>query len=42
VRQHLVRGEKPPPLVDEIIRTTYAAVLADYRSRKARTRGKKQ
>ncbi len=35
VRQHLMRGEKPPPLVDQLIRTTYAAVVADYRSRKA-------
>ena len=26
VRQHLVRGEKPPPLVDRLIRTTYRAV----------------
>lgn len=34
VRQHLTRGEKPPPLVDEIIRTTYAATVADYASRK--------
>lgn len=42
VRQHLMRGEKPPPLVDEIIRTTYAAVIADYRTRKARAGGKKQ
>jgi AcrR family transcriptional regulator len=39
VRQHLVRGEKPPPLVDEIIRTTYAAIMADYQPRKSRTRG---
>jgi len=39
VRQHLVRGEKPPPLVDEIIRTTYAAIVADYQPRKSRTRG---
>jgi len=35
VRQHLLRGEKPPPLVDQIIRTTYRAVVADYRSAKA-------
>jgi AcrR family transcriptional regulator len=34
VRQHLMRGEKPPPLVDQLIRTTYAAVVADYRSRR--------
>ena len=42
VRQHLMRGEKPPPLVDEIIRATYAAVLADYRKRKTRVRAKKR
>jgi hypothetical protein len=42
VRQHLMRGEKPPPLVDELIRTTYGAVVADYRSRKARARGAKR
>lgn len=35
VRQHLLRGEKPPPLVDRIIRTTYRAVVADYRPAKA-------
>jgi AcrR family transcriptional regulator len=34
VRQHLVRGEPPPPLVDRLIRTTYRAVVADYRARK--------
>jgi AcrR family transcriptional regulator len=34
VRQHLVRCELPPPLVDRIIRTTYRAVVADYRTRK--------
>jgi hypothetical protein len=34
VRQHLVRGERPPPLVDRLIRTTYRAVVADYRARK--------
>jgi AcrR family transcriptional regulator len=31
VRQHLVRGETPPPLVDRMIRVTYRAVVADYR-----------
>jgi AcrR family transcriptional regulator len=36
VRQHLLRGEQPPPLVDRIIRTTYRAVVADYRSGKTR------
>jgi AcrR family transcriptional regulator len=34
VRQHLVRSEAPPPLVDRLIRTTYRAVVADYRARK--------
>jgi AcrR family transcriptional regulator len=34
VRQHLVRGEQPPPLVDRMIRVTYRAVVADYRARK--------
>src|SRR6516225_3929189 len=38
VRQHLLRGEAPPPLVDHIIRTTYRAVVADYRSGKSRAR----
>jgi hypothetical protein len=32
VRQHLLRGEKPPQLVDRVIRATYRAVVADYRS----------
>ena len=41
VRQHLMRGEKPPPLVDRLICTTYAAVVADYRSRRAQRRGKR-
>jgi AcrR family transcriptional regulator len=34
VRQHLQRGESPPPLVHRLIRTTYRAVVADYRSGK--------
>jgi hypothetical protein len=34
VRQHLVRSEPPPALVDRLIRTTYRAVVADYRTRK--------
>jgi AcrR family transcriptional regulator len=38
VRQHLLRGERPPQLVDWIIRATYGAVLADYRSGKTRSR----
>ena len=33
VRQHLRRREPPPPLVDRLIRITYRAVIADYRSR---------
>jgi AcrR family transcriptional regulator len=33
VRQHLLRREPPPPLVDLLIRTTYRAVVADYRTR---------
>jgi AcrR family transcriptional regulator len=36
VRQHLVRGEPPPALVDRLIRITYRAVVADYRTRKRR------
>lgn len=31
VRQHLLRREPPPPLVDRLIRVTYRAVVADYR-----------
>jgi AcrR family transcriptional regulator len=42
VRQHLMRGEKPPPLVDQLIRATYGAIVADYRSRKARAKGTKR
>jgi AcrR family transcriptional regulator len=38
VRQHLQRGERPPALVDDIIRTTYHAVITNYRSRNTRTR----
>ncbi|HZU91544.1 MAG TPA: helix-turn-helix domain-containing protein [Stellaceae bacterium] len=32
VRQHLQRREPPPPLVDELIRITYRAVVAEYRA----------
>jgi AcrR family transcriptional regulator len=39
VRQHLVRGEQPPLLVDRLIRTTYRAVVADYRARKRKNDG---
>jgi hypothetical protein len=38
VRQHLLRCEEPPPLVERLIRTTYRAVVADYRSGKSRSR----
>jgi AcrR family transcriptional regulator len=31
VRQHLLRREPPPSLVDDLIRVTYHAVIADYR-----------
>jgi AcrR family transcriptional regulator len=37
VRQHLLRREPPPPLVDRLIRVTYRAVVTDYR-REARSR----
>jgi AcrR family transcriptional regulator len=36
IRQDLLRREPPPPLVDQLIRTTYRAVVADYRARKRR------
>ena len=42
VRQHLVRGEQPPLLVDRLIRTTYRAIVADYRARKRRNGGSPQ
>ena len=42
VRQHLMRGEKPPPLVDDIIRTTYAAIVANYQSRKSLAPGRRR
>lgn len=38
VRQHLLRRQGPPELVDRMIRVTYRAVRADYRARKARSR----
>ena len=40
VRQHLVRDEPPPPLVDRLIRTTYRAVVADYQARKRKPTGR--
>jgi AcrR family transcriptional regulator len=36
VRQHLHRREPPPPIVDDLIRLTYRAVVADYRARRSR------
>jgi AcrR family transcriptional regulator len=42
VRQHLLRGEQPPQLIDRIIQTTYRAVVADYRSGKTRSRTPKR
>jgi AcrR family transcriptional regulator len=33
VRQHVVRGEPPPPIVERLIGTTYHAVVADFRIR---------
>jgi AcrR family transcriptional regulator len=36
VRQHLQRREPPPPLIDELIRITYRAVLDDYHGRRER------
>src|SRR5438309_4321970 len=34
VRQHLHRREPPPPIVDQLIRLTYRAVLDDYHGRR--------
>lgn len=42
VRQHLLRGEPPPELVDRVIRATYHAVLADYRSGKGPARARRR
>jgi AcrR family transcriptional regulator len=36
VRQHLYRREPPPPIVDELIRVTYRAIVADYSARRNR------
>ncbi|MBV8892248.1 MAG: helix-turn-helix transcriptional regulator [Acidobacteria bacterium] len=33
VRRHLEHREPPPPIVDELIRITYRAVVDDYRTR---------
>ncbi len=39
VRQHIARREPPPPIVDDLIRATFRAVVADHRrSRRARPR----
>ena len=42
VRQHLLRREPPPPLVDRMIRTTYRAVVADYRTRSRKAHREEQ
>ena len=34
VRQHLRRREPPPPIVDELIRATYIAIVGDHPNRK--------
>jgi AcrR family transcriptional regulator len=34
VRQHLHRREPPPPIVDQLIRITYRAVIEDYHARR--------
>ena len=36
VRQHLYRREPPPPIVDELIRVTYRAIITDYHDRRNR------
>jgi hypothetical protein len=38
VRQHLLRREPPPPVIDQIIQACYDAVLANYRKRKKPSR----
>jgi len=37
VRQHLLRREAPPPIVDHLISTTYRAIVADYRARRRKS-----
>jgi AcrR family transcriptional regulator len=37
VRQHLLRHEPSPPLVDRLIRATYRAIVADYRAQKRKS-----
>jgi AcrR family transcriptional regulator len=36
VRQHLMRREPPPPIIDRMIQTTYRAVVADHRRKNRR------
>jgi AcrR family transcriptional regulator len=36
VRQHLRRHEPPPPIVDDLIRATYTAIVGDNPNRKTR------
>jgi AcrR family transcriptional regulator len=38
VRQYLLRREPPPPIVDELIRITYRAIVDGYRRRASGTR----
>jgi hypothetical protein len=38
VRQHLLRGGPPPPVLDQIIQASYDAVLTNYRKRKKPSR----
>jgi AcrR family transcriptional regulator len=40
VRQHLQRREPPPPIVDELIRATYRAVVDGYRVGPRRSRAR--
>jgi AcrR family transcriptional regulator len=42
VRQHLLRHEPPPLLVDQLIRTTYRAIVADYRRQKRKSAAAEQ
>ena len=37
VRDHLKRGEPPPPLVDRMISTTYSAIVVEHRARRGAT-----
>jgi AcrR family transcriptional regulator len=42
IRQHLLRRERPPAIVDRLIRLTYEAVINDYRSGTPRPRPSKR